>query len=278
MYLISYLENKLHNFQDFFFTGMRTSTGHTRLIFKGIRLFLQSWPGSCRRLCLNLRKENNTKALSAMFKLCFEGQYNIQTTIKRGVVFYVMIATLAMPAGLCSQQHQIPFYGEARYASALSAYQNPEKILDHEMALLDSLPWDDEQGKPSIARGGGKPAVSEDEGHRYHDYIVQAAETYQVDVALIKAVIMAESGYNPKAFDPALNIDAGVRYLRRLIDRFKGDVELALAAYNAGSRYVRKYGGVPPFRATRMYIRKVLKLRDSYLKEMADLTPTPPAV
>lgn len=238
-----------------------------------------------------------------MFKLCFEGQYNIQTTIKRGVVFYVMIATLAMPAGLCSQQHQIPVYGEARYASALSAYQNPEKIRDHEMALLDRLPWDDEQGKPSIARGGEKPAVSEDEGHRYHDYIVQAAETYQVDVALIKAVIMAESGYNPKAvshrgaqglmqlmpntarwlgvenaFDPALNIDAGVRYLRRLIDRFKGDVELALAAYNAGSRYVRKYGGVPPFRATRMYIRKVLKLRDSYLKEMADLTPTPPAV
>lgn len=117
----------------------------------------------------------------------------------------------------------------------------------------------------------------------YYKHIMQAANTYQVDAALIQAIIMAESSYNPKAvshrgaqglmqlmpttakwlgvkdtFDPALNIDGGVRYFKRLLDRFNGDIKLALAAYNAGSRYVRKYGGVPPFRATRIYIKKVL--------------------
>jgi len=105
---------------------------------------------------------------------------------------------------------------------------------------------------------------------------------------------MAESGYNPRAvsqrgaqglmqlmpttakwlgvndaFDPALNIDGGVRYFKRLLDRFHGDIKLALAAYNAGSRYVRKYGGIPPFRATRIYIKKVLKYHQKFQKEMA---------
>jgi soluble lytic murein transglycosylase-like protein len=55
-----------------------------------------------------------------------------------------------------------------------------------------------------------------------------------------------------------LNIDGGVRYFKKLLERFDNNVQLALAAYNAGSRYVLKYGGVPPFRATRVYIRKVL--------------------
>ncbi|MBW2634401.1 MAG: lytic transglycosylase domain-containing protein, partial [Deltaproteobacteria bacterium] len=111
--------------------------------------------------------------------------------------------------------------------------------------------------------------------------INRAAATHEVDPALIKAIIMAESRYNPRAvskrgarglmqlmpvtakslgvidsFDPEDNINGGVMYFRRLLDRFDGDVTLALAAYNAGSRYVRKYGGVPPFRQTRTYIHK----------------------
>jgi soluble lytic murein transglycosylase-like protein len=128
----------------------------------------------------------------------------------------------------------------------------------------------------------------------FHSQIIKASQTYNVEVALIKAVIMAESSYNPRAvshrgaqglmqlmpttakwlgvhdsFDPELNIDGGVRYLRRLLDRFDGDVRLALAAYNAGSRYVRKYGGVPPFKATRKYIKKVMQYRQTYLEELA---------
>jgi soluble lytic murein transglycosylase-like protein len=128
----------------------------------------------------------------------------------------------------------------------------------------------------------------------FEEFIMQAAQTYQVDPTLIRAIIMAESSYNPRAvshrgaqglmqlmpttakwlgirdsFDPAMNIDGGVRYFRRLLDRFDGDVKLALAAYNAGSRYVRKYGGVPPFRATRIYIKKVLHYHHLLQEQMA---------
>jgi soluble lytic murein transglycosylase-like protein len=71
------------------------------------------------------------------------------------------------------------------------------------------------------------------------------------------------------SFDPAMNIDGGVRYFRQLLDRFSGDVRLALAAYNAGSRYVRKYGGVPPFGATKRYIKKVLRYHKKFQTEMA---------
>jgi soluble lytic murein transglycosylase-like protein len=100
---------------------------------------------------------------------------------------------------------------------------------------------------------------------------------------------MAESGYNPKAiskkgakglmqlmpktaealgvedsFNPAHNVDAGVEYFKKLLNRFDGDVTLALAAYNAGSRKVIEYKGVPPFKATEYYIKKVLKYYQVY--------------
>jgi soluble lytic murein transglycosylase-like protein len=122
--------------------------------------------------------------------------------------------------------------------------------------------------------------------------IFQAAELYQVDPALIKAIIMAESGYNPKAiskkgakglmqlmpktakwlgvvdsFNPEHNINGGVRYFKQLLKQFDGDVKLALAAYNAGSRKVRQYNGVPPFKATKFYITKVFKYYDIYKKQ-----------
>ncbi|MCD6184878.1 MAG: lytic transglycosylase domain-containing protein [Deltaproteobacteria bacterium] len=123
--------------------------------------------------------------------------------------------------------------------------------------------------------------------------IFQAANQYQVEPALIKAIIMAESGYNPKAlskkgaqglmqlmprtakwlgvadsFNPEHNINGGVKYFKQLLVRFNGDVELALAAYNAGSRYVRQYNGVPPFKATKFYIAKVFKYYDIYKKQV----------
>jgi soluble lytic murein transglycosylase-like protein len=125
--------------------------------------------------------------------------------------------------------------------------------------------------------------------NRYQTLILEAAYRYKVEPAIIKAIIMAESGFNPKAiskvgarglmqlmprtarslgvedsFMPAHNIDAGVRYFKHLLDRFDGEVKLALAAYNAGSSNVRKYGGIPPFKATKFYINKVLKYYKAY--------------
>ncbi len=65
-------------------------------------------------------------------------------------------------------------------------------------------------------------------------------------------------------FNPEDNINGGVRYIKKLLVRFEGDTKLALAAYNAGSRYVRHYGGIPPFLQTRTFIKNVLKYQQMY--------------
>jgi hypothetical protein len=123
--------------------------------------------------------------------------------------------------------------------------------------------------------------------------ILQAAIRHQIDPALVKAIIMAESGYNPKAiskkgaiglmqlmpgtaqalgvvdaFNPKENISGGVRYFKQLINQFNGDIKLALAAYNAGSKRVRHYKGIPPFKTTQYYIKKVFKYYNLYKNQM----------
>ena len=127
-----------------------------------------------------------------------------------------------------------------------------------------------------------------------HPIVIQAAICHQVDPALIKAIIMAESGYNTRAiskrgakglmqlmpataqalgvedvFNPTQNISGGVRYFKQLVNQFGGDIKLALAAYNAGSKNVRHYQGIPPFKETRYYIKKVFKYYKIYKDQMA---------
>jgi hypothetical protein len=119
---------------------------------------------------------------------------------------------------------------------------------------------------------------------KYNDLIVEAAKQFDVDAALVSAVIKAESDYDPKtlshkgarglmqlmpatarrfgvtnSFDPRENIYAGTRYLRWLLKTFDGNADLAVAAYNAGEGNVWKYEGVPPFRETVNYIHRIAK-------------------
>lgn len=129
--------------------------------------------------------------------------------------------------------------------------------------------------------------------YQAYDHLVrEAAERHQVDVALVKAVIRAESDFVPDAvspkgalglmqlmpgtarlrgvarvFDPRQNIDGGVRHLRYLLDRYNGNLRLALAAYNAGEGAVDRAGGIPPFPETWDYVARVLRFRDRYLQE-----------
>jgi hypothetical protein len=139
------------------------------------------------------------------------------------------------------------------------------------------------------------PKLRHKKERRFHPIILQEASRYKVDPCLVKAIIMAESGYNPKAiskrgakglmqlmpstaealgvediFNPEQNISGGVRYFKQLVNKFDGDVKLALAAYNAGSQKVRHYQGIPPFKSTQYYIEKVFKYYELYKDQVAD--------
>jgi soluble lytic murein transglycosylase len=123
----------------------------------------------------------------------------------------------------------------------------------------------------------------------FDDLILTASGRHNIDAHLIRAVIKAESDFNSSArshkgamglmqlmpdtarlynvsdaYDPGENVEGGARHLRMLLDRYQGDVELSLAAYNAGSGAVEKHGGIPPFVETREYVRRVLRFYDSY--------------
>lgn len=125
---------------------------------------------------------------------------------------------------------------------------------------------------------------------RYAKHIREAARANKLDVALIHAVISAESGYNPLArsskgaaglmqlmpetakrygvknrLDPAQNIHGGARYLRDLVRMFNNDLQLAVAAYNAGENAVVKYGNrIPPYRETMTYVPRVMTYYRKY--------------
>jgi soluble lytic murein transglycosylase-like protein len=123
----------------------------------------------------------------------------------------------------------------------------------------------------------------------YDEVIRSASDRHNIDADLIRAVIKVESDFNSVArsnkgamglmqlmpdtarlhkvmdvFDPTDNIEGGVRHLKLLLSRYQGDLELSLAAYNAGIKAVEKYGGIPPFSETKEYVRRVLSFYQTY--------------
>ncbi len=115
-------------------------------------------------------------------------------------------------------------------------------------------------------------------------HIREVAVRYEIPPILVAAIVEAESEFNPRAvsrrgarglmqlmpgtatslrvsdtFDPYENIEGGVRHLRRLMDRYRGNLPVVLAAYNAGEQAVMVYGGVPPYRETRQYVSRILR-------------------
>lgn len=142
---------------------------------------------------------------------------------------------------------------------------------------------------PPVADAGAAAAAAPVPAEQIESLVQHNAGIWQVDPALIKSVIANESSFNANAtsatgaqglmqlmpetaaslgvrnpYDPAQNVAGGTRYLRSLLDRFKGDTRLAVAAYNAGPGAVEKYGDVPPYAETQNYVQNVLGSLDRY--------------
>ena len=197
-----------------------------------------------------------------------------------GIVKSLFISTLIVGVSVVSIFNNREPAGTLDKISAISKIANPRTLSkEYDYAKMQS-------GLASIGRKKAERLL--------HPIVIQTASRHQVDPALIKAIIMAESGYNTQAiskrgakglmqlmpatahalgvedaFNPKQNISGGVRYFKQLVIQFDGDVELALAAYNAGSRNVKHYQGIPPFKATRYYIKKVFKYYQIYKNQMA---------
>jgi soluble lytic murein transglycosylase-like protein len=195
----------------------------------------------------------------------------------------------------------------------------PESLVTQRIALFDDawLPL------PQAATDAAKPAVKRDVFHEemarindvirreffsssmpYGDIIHEKAAKYDVDPALVAAVIEQESKFHRTArshvgaqglmqlmprtgrwlgarnlYDPEQNVDAGVKYIKYLQQRFHGNVKQTIAAYNAGEGNVKRYGGVPPFRETQTYVRKVMnnyRKRNEQLREYTERSTVAP--
>ncbi len=146
------------------------------------------------------------------------------------------------------------------------------------------------ESKEDVGDGINSPSIScIRDSNQYDSLISELSRKYQVDFALIKAIIRAESGFNPFAvsrkgakglmqlmpetasrlnvsnvFNPKENIEGGVRHVKYLLSLFNDDLRLSLAAYNAGENLVADLRSIPPYRETVDYVQRVLSFYQSY--------------
>ena len=134
-----------------------------------------------------------------------------------------------------------------------------------------------------------RPSSYDGPPRKFESIVRSVSHRHGVDPDLVWAVMKAESNFNPRArsragarglmqlmpgtarqhavadiYDPAQNINGGVRHLQLLLNRFRGNIRLAVAAYNAGARTVARYKGIPPYSETRRYVRRVLSYYQLY--------------
>ncbi len=193
-----------------------------------------------------------------------------------GLLALSMLASLALPVGVSADVFmRVDEAGVAHYTNT------PDR--DGYELIVAVLKESGSKNRAEAQPKGSMVAV-------YAPHVEAAAAEFQVDKALVHAVITAESGYNAAAvsragaqglmqlmpatakrygvddaFDPVLNIRAGTRYLRDLVNLFDNDLSLAVAAYNAGENAVIRHGRqIPPYRETQAYVPKVMALYRKY--------------
>jgi hypothetical protein len=152
--------------------------------------------------------------------------------------------------------------------------------------LPDEVPYPEPTPAPAAAQDSTASQLRLLEAATPYSEIISAiSQAHGVDPILVSALIQVESGYRPRArsprgamglmqlmpstarlykvrnpFDPKTNIEAGIKHLKSLIERFDDDMELVLAAYNAGEGAVKKFKGIPPYRETRNYVSRILSI------------------
>lgn len=226
------------------------------------------------------------------------GNTQQQATVPLHSQFFKIVSPFSKGAGEAVQKITLPGYvdGTFSFLMHVTAAKNSVHNPLGRMGDGSTPPAGTDQAASSDPAENPDPSASVNRSALLHPIIDRAAARYQVDPALVRAIIFAESGYDATAvskrgamglmqlmpqtaramgvkdcFNPEHNINGGVKYFKKLYDQFDGDIRLALAAYNAGSRKVRKFNGVPPFGATERYIRKVMK----YYKKFKRQEPEP---
>ncbi len=196
----------------------------------------------------------------------------------RGTVFLAGVAVLAVILGPAVLQAEIYVYRDGKGTLHFTNAPNRSGYRRFQM-------------ETPVGRAPRWRAPDPEVIRSLNPIIEDAAGRHAVDTSLVKAVIHAESNFVPyavspkgalglmqlmpatarrhgvwRAFDPRENVEGGVKHLRWLLNRYAGNVRLALAAYNAGEGAVDRYGGVPPYQETQEYLRRVLFYRQRYLQ------------
>ena len=191
--------------------------------------------------------------------------------------------------------------GAAHSAAETFIYEEDDgtRWITNQKMYGDQWTFIDKYGRPTATKSckGMTPQKLEQRAQKYMGLIQQYSEQYKLEVLLVKAVVRTESCFDRRAtsragaeglmqlmprtaqglgvldsFNARLNIEAGTRYLSQLKKRFNNNMTLALAAYNAGQHNVKKHKGIPPFKETQNYVRRIAKFHQQYLRESIGLS------
>jgi soluble lytic murein transglycosylase len=201
--------------------------------------------------------------------------------VKAKILFLCAAAWLSLPyQSAVADIYQYTDNNGVLHFTNVGSGKNHRKVTSEPKALSPA-----EHGSPSAIISIPARSSSVDLPSSYVDIINTACDRHGVDPALVHAIVKVESDFNPYAlsrkgamglmqlmpqtavdmnvknsFNPHENIDGGVKYLKYLLDRYEGNLQLALAAYNSGETAVKRWGTIPPFRETQKYVQKILRL------------------